>query len=58
MLTETDDTDIRITQVGVVHGGVTPCTNREFGAIFTRLTDYNVLAWILKVGFQQKLGNY
>ena len=49
-LTSVEDLDtfeIRTVQLGVLHGGLLPCTNTRFPAIYTRLDHPEIHAWLL-----------
>ena len=49
-LTSVEDLDtfeIKTVQLGVLHGGLLPCTNTRFPAIYTRLDHPEIHAWLL-----------
>ena len=42
-----DDTNnIRSVQLGILHGGVTPCENDKYPGIYNRIDQPDILAWI------------
>ena len=48
---EDDVKNIRMVQVGVLHGGVTPCENDKYPGIYNRIDQPDILAWIKKQVF-------
>ena len=42
-----DTFEIKTVQLGVLHGGLLPCTNTRFPAIYTRLDHPEIHAWLL-----------
>ena len=42
-------------QVAIVSGGFGDCGSTEFPGIYVRLEDYQVLSWIYRVAFGQRL---
>ena len=48
---EEDAENIRMVQVGIVHGGVIPCENNRYPGIYNRIDQPDILAWIKKKVF-------
>ena len=46
---------LKITQVGLVHGGTVPCVNNNFPGVFVRLTDYDILNFIYVHAFGREI---
>ena len=52
-----DISQLKITQVGLVHGGTQECVNNNFPAIFVRLTNFDILNFIYINVFGSEIPN-
>ena len=43
---EEDPNNIRMVQVGILHGGVRECENNIYPGIYNRIDQPDILAWI------------
>ena len=48
---EFTDDGIIVVQVGVLHGGAVTCSNKNFPAIFSRISSTPIYQWIFEVIF-------
>ena len=52
-----DVSQLKITQVGLVHGGTQECVNNNFPAVFVRITNYDILNFIYIHVFGSEIPN-
>ena len=48
---EDDPNNIRMVQVGILHGGIDPCENDRYPGIYNRIDQPDILEWIKKKVF-------
>ena len=44
-----DTLEIITTQIGVLHGGFVPCSDRDYPGIYALLTEPNMNKWLLDI---------
>ena len=47
-------TGIKFVQIGVVHGGISTCDNKNFSTIFARIEDPEIFYFVTKIGMYSR----